>query len=136
MPLYHSARRWKNGCRVNVDRPLFPSYVFVFVDKPDYVRVLQAPGVISLVGSGREPSPLVTSEIESLRSGLSHRQYEPHCYLLVGDKVRIHSGPLAGLIGVLDRKKKNNLRVVLSLDLIMQSVAVEVGFDEIEPVRF
>jgi transcription termination/antitermination protein NusG len=134
LPLYRSVRRWKNGCRVSIDRPLFPSYVFASLERHEYGRVLQTPGVLSLVGPGREPVPLASSEIESLRSGLSFREFEPHPYLVAGDRVRIHSGPLAGMVGVLVRRK-NNLRVVLSLDLIMQSVAVEIGMDEVEPVR-
>ena len=134
LPLYRSVRRWKNGCRVNVDYPLFPNYVFASLERHEYTRVLQTPGVLSLVGSGREPAPLASSEIESLRSGLPLREFEPHPYLVAGDRVRIHSGPLAGMVGVLVRKK-NNLRVVLTLNLIMQSVAVEIGTDEIEPVR-
>lgn len=134
LPLYRTVRRWKNGSRVSVDRPLFPNYIFVSLQRHEHLRVLQTPGVLSLVGSGRQPSPLASSEIESLRSGLPFREFEPHPYLVAGDRVRIHSGALAGMVGVLVRKKKN-LRVVLSLNLIMQSVAVEVGADEIEPVR-
>ena len=134
LPLYSSVRRWKNGCRVNVDQPLFPNYVFVCLERPEYTRVLETPGVLSLVGSGRQPSPLEAAEVESLRSGLPLREFEPHPYLVAGDRVRIHSGPLAGMSGVLVRKK-NSLRVVLTLHLIMQSVAVEIGTDEIEPVR-
>ena len=134
LPLYHSVNRWKNGCRVNVAQPLFPNYVFVSLERHEYVRVLQTPGVLSLVGSRREPSPLPSSEIESLRCGLPERECEPHPYLVAGEKVRIHSGPLAGVVGVLVRKK-NNLRVVLTINLIMQSVAVEISSDEIEPVR-
>ena len=134
LPLYRSVRRWKNGCRVSVEQPLFPSYVFVSLERSDYIRVLQTPGVLSLVGSGRDPTPLPSSEIESLRCGLSLRDFEPHPYLVAGERVRIHSGALAGMVGVLVRKKKN-LRVVLTLDLIMQSVSVEIGIDEIEPVR-
>ncbi len=134
LPLYRSVRRWKNGCRVSVEQPLFPNYVFVSLERPEYSRVLQTPGVLSLVGSGRQPSPLETSEVESLRSGLPLREFGPHPYLVAGDRVRIHSGPLAGMAGVLLRKK-NSLRVVLTLELIMQSVAVEIGMDEIEPVR-
>ena len=132
---YRSVHRWKNGCRVNVERPLFPNYVFASLERHDYCRVLQTPGVLSLVGAGREPPRrCASSEIESLRSGLPLREFEPHPYLVAGYRVRIHSGPLAGMVGVLVRKK-NNLRVVLTLDLIMQSVAVEIGIDEIEPVR-
>ncbi len=134
LPLYRSVRRWRNGCRVSIDQPLFPNYVFVWLRRPDYLRVLQTPGVLSLVGSGRKPAPLESSEIESLRTELPLREFEPHPYLVVGDRVRIHSGALAGMVGVLVRKK-SKLRVVLTLDLIMQSVAVEIGADEIEPVR-
>jgi transcription antitermination factor NusG len=134
LPLYRSVHRWKNRCRVSVEQPLFPSYVFVSLERRDYVRVLQIPGVLSLVGPGRDPSPLPSSEIESLRSSLPFRDFEPHPYLVAGERVRIHSGALAGMVGVLVRKKKN-LRVVLALDLIMQSVSVEIALDEIEPVR-
>ena len=134
LPLYRSLRRWRNGCKVHVDQPLFRNYVFVSLERREYVRVLQTPGVLSLVGSGREPSALPTSEIEALRSGLPLREFEPHPYLAAGDRVRIHSGSLAGMVGVLVRKK-NNFRVVLTLDHIMQSVAVEIGIDEIEPVK-
>jgi len=134
LPSYRSVRRWKNGCRVSVEQPLFPGYLFVSLERSDYIRVLQTPGVLSLVGSGRQPTPLPISEIESLRCGLPLRDCEPHPYLIAGQRVRIHSGALAGMAGVLVRKK-NNLRVVLTVDLIMQSVSVEVGIDEIEPVR-
>ena len=134
LPLYTSIRRWKNGCHVAVEQPLFPGYVFVRVARRSWVQVLQVPGVISIVSRGRQPEALPSREIESLRAGLPRRQYEPHPYLAAGDKVRIVEGPFAGMAGVLVRKK-NHFRVVLTLDLIMQSVAVEVGVDEIESLR-
>jgi transcription antitermination factor NusG len=134
LPLYTSIRRWKNGCRVPVAKPLFPSYIFVNIARRESVRVLQVPGVVSIVSSGREPAALPSAEIESLRSALPFRQFEPHPYLVAGEKVRITSGLLAGMTGVLLRRK-NNLRVVLTLDLIRQSVAVEIGIDEIEPFK-
>jgi len=134
LPLYTSMRRWKNGCRVAVAQPLFPSYIFVHIARREAVKVLQVPGVVSIVSAGREPSPLPASEIESLRSAVPFRRFEPHPYLVAGEKVRIISGSLMGMVGVLLRKK-NNFRVVLTLDLIQQSVAVEIGIDEIEPLR-
>lgn len=134
LPLFTSMRRWKNGCHVAVEQPLFPGYVFVHLPRRRWVDVLQVPGVISLVSSGRQPSPLPAQEIESLREGLPCRQYEPHPGLAAGDKVGIVKGPFAGMTGVLLRKKKD-YRVVLTLELIMQSVAVEIGTDEIEPLR-
>lgn len=134
LPLYTSIRRWKNGCRTPVQRPLFPGYVFVNIPRRECVRVLQIPGVVSIVGAGREPSALPGSDIESLRAALPLCQFEPHPYLVVGEKVRITSGSLAGMSGLLLRKK-NNFRVVLTLDLIRQSVAVEIDVDQVEPLK-
>jgi transcription antitermination factor NusG len=134
LPLYSSVRRWKNGCRVAIEQPLFPSYLFVHIPRREAVRVRQIPGVVSLVSAGREPAALPSSEIESLRSGLPLRHFEPHPYLVAGEKVRITAGSLEGMVGVLIRRK-NDCRVVLTLELIMQSVAVEIGVDEIEPVK-
>jgi len=86
------------------------------------------------VGSGGSASQIPDAEIDLLRSELPLRKFEPHPYLVVGSKVRIASGPLAGASGILLRKK-NGLRVVLTVDLICQSVAVEVGANEIEPLH-
>ena len=133
LPLYSSVHRWKNGCKVTVSQPLFPNYVFVYVRRSESVKVRQVPGVLAIVSAGREPSVLPQSEIESLRAGLVQGKFEPHPYLVAGEKVRIASGSLAGMVGVLIRKKSQS-RVVLSLELIRQSVSVEIGTDEIEPV--
>jgi transcription antitermination factor NusG len=134
LPLYTEIHRWKNGCRVKVEQPLFPGYVFARVGRDGTTQVLSVPGVLLIVGSGREPLALPDLEIETLRSGLRLRRCEPHPYLVVGERARIKSGSLAGMVGVLARKK-NNLRVVLTLELIMRSVAVEVDADEVERVN-
>jgi transcription antitermination factor NusG len=134
LPIYTSIRRRTNGCRVPVAQPLFPSYIFVHIPRRESVKVLEVPGVVSLVSTGREPAALPNCEIESLRAGLPQRAFEPHPYLAAGEKVRIISGALVGMTGVLLRRK-SNFRVVLTLDLIQQSVAVEVNLEEIEPFR-
>jgi transcription antitermination factor NusG len=133
LPLYAMRHRWRNRCEMLVELPLFRNYVFVRIDPRERVRVLEVPGVLSLVGFGRVLAPLPDFEIEALRSGLAHRKIEPHPYLVIGERVRIKAGPMAGMEGVLVRKK-NNFRVVLALDVIMQSVAVEVDADELEPL--
>jgi len=134
LPLWRTLRRWNNGCKVEVDLPLFPNYVFVQIDRRDRGRVLSVPGVIAIVGSSREGTPVPDSEIDMIRLGLDLRKIEPHPYLTVGERVRIKAGALEGLEGVLIRKK-NDLRVVITLDLIMKSVAIEVDGDELEPAR-
>ena len=81
------------------------------------------------------PAPLPKDEIEALRTGLAKGLHaEPHPFLTVGQRVRVKQGPLAGLEGVLLRWK-GNWRVVLSLDLIQRSVAVDVDSSEIEPAE-
>jgi transcription antitermination factor NusG len=133
LPLYRAARQWKKSCPVVLDLPLFPTYVFVRLARRARGAVLGLPGVLSIVGSAREPWPLPDLEIEALRSGLHLRKVEPHPYLKVGEKVRIKAGAMAGVEGLLVRKK-NDFRVVLTLDMLMQSVAVEVDADDLEPV--
>lgn len=133
LPLYRKARLWKNGCKVTVELPLFPGYIFVRIPKVERVRALQIPGVLWLVSAAGSPIPLPQLEIEALRAAIPSINCEPHPYLVVGERARIRFGPLAGMEGILLRKK-NSLRVVLSLDLITQSVAVEVDADNVEPV--
>lgn len=132
LPLYEKVHRWKNGCNVRVELPLFPSYLFVDIDLRNRARVLEAPGTISLVGTSRQPWPLSDFQIESLRDNLPLRKFEPHAYLVAGQNVRIIAGPLVGLTGILLRKNAA-LRVVLALDQIMQGVSVEVDASEVEP---
>lgn len=134
LPLYRVLRKWRNGSKASIELPLFPNYIFVRIARRDRVRVLEVPGVLSIAGAGREPIPLPDEEIEALRRGVEFSKIEPHPYLVVGERVRINAGPLAGMEGVLVRKK-NSCRVVLTLSLIMQSVAVELDAGDIEPVR-
>jgi len=133
LPLYRAQRKWKDGSRVNLELPLFPCYIFARIGRGERVRVLEVPGVQCVVGgTAREPAPLPDADINTLRSGLESRSAEPHPLLLVGQRARIRSGALAGMEGVVIRKK-NGIRVVLTLDLIMQSIAVEVDGDDLEP---
>ncbi|MGD0830171.1 MAG: UpxY family transcription antiterminator [Terracidiphilus sp.] len=134
LPLYHPQHRWSDGSLVTLDLPLFPGYVFVHIDRSLRVRVLEIPGVLTFVGgTGGKPAPLPEVEIEALRSGLALRRAEPHPLLTVGQRARIRSGALTGMEGVVLRQK-NSLRVVLTVELIMQSVAVEVDISELEVV--
>lgn len=134
LPLYSCRRQWKKRVPETVELPLFPNYVFVRISRSERTAVLGTPGVFSIVGSGADAWELPEREIEALRKGLQERKIEPHPYLTVGERVRIRAGVMAGIEGVLVRKK-NDFRVLLSLDAIMRSVAVEVDADDIEPVN-
>ena len=133
LPLYRDVHRWKNGCKRLVELPLFPGYLFVKIGQRQRVRVLEIPGVLSFVGTKAEPAQLSDFEIETLRSGLHLKKFAPYRDLVAGEKVRIKAGPLTGLAGVLVRTI-NGLRVVLTLDMINQSVAVELDAADVEPL--
>lgn len=133
LPLYSEVHQWTNRRRVAVQLPLFPNYIFVRIGWPERGRVLRVPGVLSIVGTGSGATSLSDFEIESLRSGLPYRAFRPHPLLTVGSRVRIKVGALEGMEGIMVREK-NNLRVVMTVALINQSVAVEVDACDIEPI--
>ncbi len=134
LPLYRAERKWRDGSKVTLDLPLFPGYIFVHIEKLERVRVLNVPGTLAIVcGTGHEPAPLPDDAIDALRMGQEQRRIEPHPLLTAGQQVRIRSGAFAGMEGVVVRKK-SGLRVVLTLQQIMQSIAIEVDESDIDPV--
>jgi transcription antitermination factor NusG len=132
LPLYESVRRWADR-RKRLEVPLFPGYVFVRLPVRERLRVLEISSVARLVGFNSVPTALPDEEIEAMRNGLGQLRAMPHPYLKVGCRVRIVRGPLENCEGILLRNK-GDLRVVLSVDLIMRSVAVEVGAEDIVPI--
>jgi len=130
LPLYRSWHRWADR-RKQVELALFPGYVFVHIDPRERLRILQLPGVVRLVSFNGTPAPLPETEIEVLRNGLEQGIYaQPHPYLRAGRRVRVIRGPLAGAHGILVRKK-DKLRFVISIDVLMRSVAVELDAEDI-----
>ncbi len=131
LPLYRSVRRWKDR-RKELELALFPGYVFVHIALQDRLQVLQVPGAVRLVTFNGQPAVLPALEIECLRNRQTGvGAIQPHPYLCVGRRVRVRSGPLEGLEGII-RRSKDKCRVVFSLDLIMRSVAVEVDAADVE----
>lgn len=134
VPLYKSVRRWKDR-KKQVDLPLFPGYVFVQITPENRVDLLRVPGVVSLVRFQGKPAPVSVAEIETIRRGLSSSSgLRPHPYLKAGRRVRIRSGPMAGIEGILVRRKER-ARVILSISLIQRSVAMEVDEADVEIVN-
>jgi len=133
LPLYSSVRRWKDR-RVNLDLPLFPGYIFVRFALRNRLRVIQIPSVVRLIGFGGLPTALPDTEMGIMRSGLSERlRAEPHPFLTEGRRVRVTSGPLAGMRGIFLRRR-GKTRFVISVELIMRSMAVEMDEADLEAV--
>jgi transcription antitermination factor NusG len=132
LPVYRSTRKWKDR-RKELDLVLFPGYVFVRMPLAERLRVLQLPGVVRFVTFNGQPCAMVGSDIEALRNALVlGLRAEHHPYLNVGRRVKVVHGPLAGAKGILLRLKTNS-RLVISIDAIMRSVALEVDEADVVP---
>ena len=132
LPLYCSRRKWNDGSKVTLELPLFPGYVFVRISRAARIRVLESPGALYMVGGmGNEPAQIPSAQIDILRNGLIRDHSQPHPLLTIGQRVRIIRGALTGAEGILQRLK-NGCRVVITIDILMQSVAVEVDTTDLE----
>jgi transcription antitermination factor NusG len=132
LPVHRTKHHWKNGVHAEVELPLFPCYLFARASIQNRTRLVQQPGVLGFAASTSRPTIISDEEITVLRVAVENLKAEPHPYLNNGDAVRIVAGPLAGMEGILTRRKQE-YRVVLSIDAIMRSIAVEVSEFEIEP---
>jgi transcription antitermination factor NusG len=136
LPLHTEVHRWKDRYK-KVEVPLFSGYVFAqFVSGSLWRQeVLRTAGVIRVVGFGQHDEPVPDEQIEALRRVLeSDMLLHKHRYLRVGQRVKVISGALAGVVGILKRIK-GNARLVISVEAIQQAVAVELSGYEVVPVR-
>ena len=132
LPLYSSLRRWKDRRKL-LEMVLFPGYVFVRIALSERLRVLVLPGVARFVCFQGQPAVVPEREMQVLGAGAQGVSLLPHPYLKKGCAVRVRSGPMAGIEGILVRRK-DRFRVVISIDLIQRSVAAEVDEGDIEPL--
>jgi transcription termination/antitermination protein NusG len=133
LPLYNTAHRWKDRVK-ELSLPLFPNYVFVFTVPDQRGAILSTPGVYDFVRLGGSPAAIPVEEIEAVRSVVERGLHaEPHPFLNTGDRVRVKSGPLEGLQGILVRKK-SFYRLILSVELLVRSIALEVEVADVERV--
>ena len=134
LPTYTTKRQWSDRVK-SITLPLFPSYVFCKFDIQARLPILMTPGVASIVGAGKIHTPVEESELLAIRQVLdSGVATTPWPYLQTGEEVRIESGPLEGLTGIVLRMKEG-CRLVVSVSLLMRSVSVEVDRRCIKPLN-
>jgi transcription antitermination factor NusG len=132
LPLYQSLRTWKDRKKV-ISLPLFPCYVLVRLDVSRRLQVVSTPGVHMILGQGGRDCAVPESDIEAIRRSVQGcSRVEPHPFLKCGERVRVMRGSLEGLEGILIRKR-NIYRLILSVDMLAQSVAVELSASDVEP---
>jgi transcription antitermination factor NusG len=134
LPTYKCARRWNDRMKV-LCAPLFPGYVFAANFEGRKLDVLNTPGVAAIVSVGGVTAEIPGGEIDAIRLTIkSQSNLQPHEYLRSGDAVRVTQGPLAGLEGILVRKR-NSLRLVVCIELLGRAAAVEIDGISLERVR-
>lgn len=133
LPLYESIRRWKDRRKV-LSLPLFPGYVFVRGGLDRRLQVVTTPGVHMILYRGDQVAVVPNGEIEAIQRAVAGQyRVEPHPFLKCGMQVRVSRGAMEGVQGILVRKK-NLCRLVLSVPMLSQSVAVEVNAWDVEPI--
>lgn len=131
LPLYGTVHRWKDRNK-QLSLPLFPCYVFIQGGMDHRRDIVTTPGVHGFVGCAGRPAPIPEEEIAAVRQVVEEElRVEPHPFLRCGDWVRVRTGPLSGVEGILIRKK-NLFRLVLCVTLLERSVAVEVDVSMVE----
>ncbi|OFV97958.1 MAG: hypothetical protein A3H28_07195 [Acidobacteria bacterium RIFCSPLOWO2_02_FULL_61_28] len=105
---------------------MFPCYVFLRGGFDRRLQILKTPGVHAIVESAGRPGVIPELEIAAIQRAVENSlRIKPHPFLETGDWVKIKSGPLVGLEGILVRQQ-DQLRLVLSVEMLGRSVAVEV----------
>ena len=137
LPTYAATRRsCERTKRLNL--PLFPCYVFIRGGLDRRIEILTTPGIFAIVAWGGKPAIVPDEQIAVVRKMVEGSfPVEPYPYLECGDRVRVASGPLRGLEGILIRKK-NLFRLIVSFEMLGRSAAVEIDISCLEtpgPVR-
>jgi transcription antitermination factor NusG len=128
LPVVDRLSRWKDRKKI-IAFPLFPGYLFVKIHKSnnEKLTVLKTPGVVRFIGqTPGEPEPVPDDQILSLKRLVESKEtLDPYPYLKEGNRVKIRSGPLAGVEGILVQRKGMH-HLVLSVDILRQGVAIQV----------
>lgn len=134
LPLVTEVRRWRNRKR-KVELPLFSCYVFakLLPTNEDRLRALRIDGVFSLVGPRGTGTPIPDEQIESVQKLVEGRlPWGSHPFLKIGQRVRIRSGALDGVEGILVTRSGESTLVV-SIDAIQRSLVLRIEGYDVEP---
>jgi transcription antitermination factor NusG len=133
LPLYATTHHWKDRTKA-LTLPLFPCYVFLKGGIERRLQIITTPGIYGLVSSAGQPAAIPDIEIEAIRRVVdSGTRVEAHPFLKCGSRVRVKCGLLAGIEGILVRKK-NISRLVLTVEILGTAAAIEVAAFQVEAV--
>ncbi len=133
VPLYRARRQWSDRVK-EIDLPLFTGYVFCHLEETRFLPIIETPGVVQVVGIGATPVPVEAHEMAALlQIAGSGKEAMPWPYLAVGQRVRMRTGALKNVEGIL-ANADGRLRVVVNIELLQRSVAVSVERLDVEPI--
>lgn len=133
LPLRHLKRRWSDRTQ-EIEEPLFKGYLFVRTDLKNRFDILNTRGSVKFVGFNSGPVSVPEKDLEAVKCFVRERiSIDPFPYLAQGDRVYVRSGPLKGIEGLIARKDRHS-RLVISLDMLFQSVSVEIDEALIEKI--
>jgi len=133
LPVVTEVHRWSDRKKI-VELPLFSCYIFARIvpTNVDRLRVLKVDGVLSLVGTRGEGTPIPEEQIQSVRILVEQKmQYSSHPFLKIGQRVRVRSGALDGMEGILV-SRNGDRSLVVSIDAIQRSLSVRLEGYELE----
>lgn len=134
LPLVNTLSRRRDR-KAYVDIPLFPGYIFVHVEEDALSNVKYTRGVARVIGTDIDkPTAVPDKQILDIRKILeSNVKLDPYPYLKEGTSVRLKSGPLKGVEGILV-EKKGGFKIVVRIDLLQKGAAAEVLISDVEPI--
>ncbi|HEX3035449.1 MAG TPA: UpxY family transcription antiterminator [Thermodesulfobacteriota bacterium] len=131
LPLMEVTSQWKDR-KKEVQLPLFPGYLFVNIRLQDRWNVLNTRGVVKVLGVNGIPVPVPVEQIDAVKGLLESKfKYEPYPYFTQGREVVVINGPLQGVMGKIV-ERRNNYRLIISVDIIRRSIAIEVNIKDVE----
>jgi len=136
LPLYETLSRRRDRKKL-ILLPLFPGYLFVRIalERERILEVLKVKGVVRIIGkTSTELYAIPESQIDAVHKMVeSDRLISGHPYIKEGSRVRVKAGPLQGIEGILVERRGRH-RLIISVDMLQQSVSAEISMDEVEPV--
>jgi len=105
------------------------------MDNHTRLDILKTESVVRILHNEGGPAPIPDEQINGIKvlieSGISPA---PHPYLKEGTRVRVVDGPLTGIEAIFLKTKPNKHRLVLSVDILQESVCVEIDNLSVEPI--
>jgi len=135
LPLIKKFRRWSDR-KKRIEVPLFRGYVFVRINLgKDKFTVLETDSVVKYIGIRGVPSPIRDEQMYWLNTMANQFDTVQHeTEIPIGEKVKVVTGPCKGMEGVVVTRK-NQERLVVMIEAIMQAVSIEIHPEYLERVR-